>query len=82
MKYVLLTISVVILLLTFLVGSIYFNRLTLNYNSEGNFFSMKESIVYTEQALGVFGLLTILGVVLSTLTIFGTIRYFRNTKKN
>lgn len=82
MKYVLLIISAIISLLTLLVGSIYFNRLTLNYNSEGSFFSMKENIVYTEQALDVFGLLTILGAVLSTLIIFGTIRYFRNVKDN
>jgi len=82
MKHLLLIISVVVSILTFLLGSIYFNRSTLNYNSEGNFFSMKENIVYTEQAVDAYGLLTIVGVATSVLLIFGTIRCFRKVKDN
>ncbi|MEX2483563.1 MAG: hypothetical protein WED10_03350 [Brumimicrobium sp.] len=82
MKYLLLFVSVIVLTLTFLVGSAYLKRLNLNYNSEGNFYSLKENVVYTEQAVDVFGLLTIAGGAMSLLLIFGTIKYFRNIKYN
>jgi len=48
-----------------LVGWLFIRRLILPYNSEGNYFNETDSIVYHEQAVLVFGIITGFLLILS-----------------
>jgi len=46
---------------------IYIQRVNLDYNSEGRYFSLEEGVVYHKEAEAVYGFLAILGIVLTGL---------------
>lgn len=61
-------------LITSLFIWIYIQRAKLDYNSEGVFFSSEDGIVYHEQAKEVYGILTLLGLILTGLFIIRIIQ--------
>ncbi|HRE56690.1 MAG TPA: hypothetical protein PLW09_02630 [Candidatus Kapabacteria bacterium] len=79
MKKILLIIPTILLaILTIVFASIFINRLTLPYNSVGNYFSETDGIVYHEQSVISYGVLTF---VLSTTTIILTYLTIIKTSK-
>ncbi len=77
MKYLILTATIIISLLSFWLGCLYFGRVFLDYNSEGRYYSVEEGTVYLEQTCEVFGVLTIVGIVISSLLVICSYRYFK-----
>ena len=64
-KYLQYILPLIIGLITFCFLLIYNQRAQLNYNSEGTFLSIKEGIVYYEQAKDVYGFIALVGVILT-----------------
>ncbi|PZP52548.1 MAG: hypothetical protein DI598_00495 [Pseudopedobacter saltans] len=58
----LLRLSCIVLL--FICAITFWKRLSLPYNTEGNYFDEANSIVYHQQAVGVFGFLSLLFLVI------------------
>lgn len=67
MKYILYILTTIIGLITSLFIWIYIQRVNLDYNSEGRFFSAEDGIVYHNQAKEVYGILALFGVILTGL---------------
>lgn len=63
----LITLTTLFALLTTSFGFLYVTRLRMEYNTEGTFFDTTSGIVYHEQSVLVFGILTF---ALLLLTIF------------
>ncbi len=57
-----------------ITGAIYFKLKNLDYNSEGRFFDTNESVVYLEQSVLLFAILTLIG---SSLFIIISLIYIR-----
>ena len=80
MKIKILIILIVILaLLTALFSWSFYSRAKMDYNSEGNYFDNETLVVYNEQAVIVYGLITF---IFLTLTLFTTMKLKSITKKN
>ncbi len=69
-------IKLILYILTFIIGLItslflwiFIQRNSLDYNSEGVFFSAEEGLVYHEQAKDAYGFLALLGLILTVLLI-------------
>jgi len=56
-------------------------RLSLSYNSEGNYFDENSATVYSEQAVIVYAILSILFLALTTFLTYLTIKAFKTKKK-
>ena len=80
MTKIILTISTTLLtILTIISVMTLIERLTLPYNSEGNYFDEKESVVYNQQSIFAYGLLTF---IILTTTIVLTYFLMKKIKKN
>ena len=79
MKKIILTFfTTILVILTVQFLLIYKNRLSLTYNSEGNFFNESSATVYHEHEVLVYGLITLF---LFILTLIFTILTLKNYKK-
>jgi hypothetical protein len=58
-KLILSIITIVLIHLTVLAGWILKHRLSLPYNSEGSYVDEKNGVVYYQQAIEVYGLITL-----------------------
>jgi hypothetical protein len=58
-KLILSIITILLIHLTVLAGWILKHRLSLPYNSEGSYFDKKNGVVYYQQAVEVYGLITL-----------------------
>ena len=58
LKIIRVIVPPVLVFTTCLIGWLFIRRLILPYNSEGNYFNETDSIVYHEQAVLVFGIIT------------------------
>lgn len=57
-KFILTAIGLLLAILTLFIGLLFWDRASLNYNSEGNYFD--GAVVYHEQSVMVYGILTFL----------------------
>ena len=79
-RTILVICTTVITAIAILFISEFTNRLTLNYNSEGNYFDESSSIVYHTQAVFVYGILSVLLIGLTSLLLYFTIKSFKAKK--
>ena len=68
MKIRILVILIILLLLTTLFGWVFYVRIRMDYNSEGTYFDENTLVVYNEQALLVYGIITLILLTLTLLT--------------
>ena len=61
-------------LITSFLSWVYIQRANLDYNSEGMFLSLEEGVVYHEQTKEVFGVLALLGLILTVIFVIKLIR--------
>ena len=74
MKYIrYITILLIGLITTFCIW-MYIERVNLNYNAEGVYFSPESGVVYYEQAKEVYAILIILGLISIGILIFKWIK--------
>lgn len=69
-KHVSLILTILFTVLTLLLSWTFFNRMRLNYNSDGNYFDENSGVVYHEQALIVYGILALVSLLLTVLTFW------------
>ncbi|MGX7666400.1 hypothetical protein [Flavobacterium pedocola] len=82
MKRILFTIGTAALtVITILLVLVFAERLALNYNSEGNYFDENTAIVYHEQAVLVYGILSVLFLGMTLLLTCLTIKTFKKDNK-
>jgi len=74
MKVIWAAISIFLALTAVVVGFTLINRLSFDYNSEGNYFDESSAIVYNQQAISTYGLVTFILFVASTFLIYRTIQ--------
>lgn len=71
-RIILWTLNISAIIIGLFLGIIWFNRLGLEYNSEGRYFDETISVVYEQDELLVYGILTlffiIVGIVSWTIT--------------
>lgn len=80
MRKAVIIISIILLAaLTILFALTFKNRVARPYNSEGNYFDENSVIVYQEQAILVYGLITLLFLGLTVL--IGYIGLFKKHKE-
>jgi len=60
-------LTIFLIILTTIFACTFFNRLTMDYNSEGSYFDKNSAVVYYEQALFIYG---IIAFVFFCLTLF------------
>jgi len=70
MKYKRNLIILLIGLITFFFIWMYIQRVNLDYNTEGRFFSPENGVVYQEQAKDVYGILALIGLILTAVLIY------------
>ena len=80
MKIIFTILTIILALVTLLIASIFVNRLTLSYNSEGRYFDESSLTVYHEQGVSVYGLIFLSGLVLTLLTLYKTKKTFINER--
>lgn len=69
---------IVLVLLTTLFSWLFYIRIRMDYNSEGTYFDKNTLVVYNEQAVLVYGIITF---ILLTLTVVATWK-LKSTFKN
>lgn len=70
--------TIVLALLTIIFGWTFYNRIGMDYNSEGNYFDKNSLVVYKEQAVMIY---EIISFILLTLTLLITCKLKSNIKK-
>ena len=73
-------LSILVFILGFSTTMLGWNLLITmdrNYNSEGNYFDYKEGVVYNEQGIMVYGILTFLMLLLTLLVAWKLIKSFK-----
>ncbi|MCK4663983.1 MAG: hypothetical protein KAT68_14035 [Bacteroidales bacterium] len=70
-KWILTIMSIII---GILFGIEWINRLLLPYNSEGRYFDQVTEIVYTDSGIIVYGLLTLIFLIIGTVFLFLKLR--------
>ncbi|RYE53197.1 MAG: hypothetical protein EOP48_14910 [Sphingobacteriales bacterium] len=58
-KYLLIAFTIILIALTTLFGWTFINRWTMPFNSEGNYFDQNAGVVYHQQSVLVYGLITL-----------------------
>lgn len=82
MKKTLLIIgTIVLMLLTGLSGYTFNNRLALPYNSKGSYYDFSSGIVYHQQSVEVYAVITFVLFSLTILTGFYTVKSFRKSRR-
>ena len=69
-KWTLVILTIFTSVLTFIFSLTFFNRIRMNYNTEGNYFDENSAVVYHEQAVFVYGILAFVLLLVTTLTIW------------
>lgn len=75
----LIVLIIILALLTAIFSWLFYTRIRMDYNSEGNYFDKKTLVVYNEQALIVYGLISF---VLLTLILMTTLKLKSIISKN
>ncbi|GAA4040383.1 hypothetical protein [Flavobacterium chungnamense] len=76
---ILILLIIVLTILTALFSWSFYTRIRMDYNSEGTYFDKDSLVVYKEQALIVYGLIT---SILLTLTVLITLKLKSIINKN
>ena len=78
MKRIILTsLSAILFLFTLLFAWIFFTHLTLPYNDEGRYFDEDSMTVYKQQSVLLYGLITVVNLALTSVTIVLTKRLYK-----
>lgn len=76
-KILLIIFMASLTILTVVNGFTFINRLTMPYNSEGNYFDESSSIVYHQQSIIVYGLLCFVFITLTILLAYKIIKKYK-----
>ena len=69
-KYLLTILTMILVALTTLFAWIFVNRWKMPFNSEGKYFDAGSGVVYHQQSVIVYGLITIFLLLITVLTRF------------
>ena len=67
MKYIAYILTLILGLISSFFVWIYIQRANLDYNSEGRYFSPQNGVVYHEQTKEIYGMLALLGLILTAI---------------
>ncbi len=76
-KFLLTFSTIILFVLTILFAWTFVNRWTIPFNSEGNYFDENTSVVYHEQSVLIYGLITISLLLFTALTGFFARKKFK-----
>lgn len=76
-KAALLVTAMLLSTATLLLALLWFQRLSLPYNEAGRYFDAAHAVVYDEDAITAYGLLTVLFALPTAAAIFWTYRAWR-----
>ncbi|WNJ18257.1 hypothetical protein [Pontibacter sp. G13] len=82
MKYLLFILTGLLGLITLFFTWIYIQRANLDYNPEGRFFSAEDGVVFHEQAKIVYGMLALLGLILTVVCMIPLLKRKTQLPKN
>ena len=68
-KWLLIILTTILIFFTLLFAFIFYNRMILVYNSEGNYFDENSLVVYKEQAKIIYGIITFSLLFLTLFTV-------------
>jgi TRAP-type C4-dicarboxylate transport system permease small subunit len=74
MKNIRYILTLIVGLITVFFTWTYIQRANFDYNSEGRFFSADDQIVYSQQAKELYGILTIIGLILTVILLLKLIK--------
>lgn len=76
-KMVSLATALALVALAALLARLWLQRTSLSYNSEGRYFDAAEGVVYTDDAIAVYGLMTLLVAASAVAAVIWTARAWR-----
>jgi uncharacterized membrane protein len=81
MKRIILTIlTSCVSALTLFFSNTFFVRLKMNYNEEGNYFDESSGVVYHDQAIFIYCIITLILLLLTIFTIWKLIQNFKTNE--
>jgi outer membrane protein assembly factor BamE (lipoprotein component of BamABCDE complex) len=75
---ILILLLVILAILTALFSWSFYTRIKMDYNSEGTYLDKDSLVVYNEQAQIVYGLITLILIILTLLTTLKLKSIFKN----
>lgn len=75
---ILILLLVILAILTALFSWSFYTRIRMDYNSEGTYLDKDSLVVYNEQAQIVYGLITLILIILTLLTTLKLKSIFKN----
>lgn len=75
---ILIPLLIVLVLLTALFSWSFYIRISMDYNSEGTYFDKNALVVYNEQAVLVYGIITFILLTLTVVTTWKLKSTFKN----
>lgn len=75
---ILILLIIVLVLLTALFSWLFYIRISMDYNSEGTYFDKNALVVYNEQAVLVYGIITFILLTLTVVTTWKLKSTFKN----
>ena len=78
-KIILIVTTTLLTILTIVFVMILIERLTLPFNSEGNYFNEKDFLVYNQQSIIAYGLLTFIFLTTTIILTYFTIKKIKST---
>ncbi|WP_128755248.1 hypothetical protein [Aquimarina sediminis] len=82
MKYIYYIVILIMGLITSFCIWNYIQRANFEYNTEGKFLSLEEGVVYTKQAKEVYGILALIGLILTGIIVYRLIKKHVDTTTN
>jgi hypothetical protein len=78
-KIILIVTTTLLTILTIIFVMILIERLTLLYNSEGNYFNEKDFLVYNQQSIIAYGLMTFIFLTTTIILTYFTIKKIKSS---
>ncbi len=75
---ILILLLVILAILTAFFSWLFYIRIRMDYNSEGNYFDDETLVVYNEQAVLVYGIITFILLTLTVVTTWNLKSTFKN----
>lgn len=75
---ILILLLVILAILTAFFSWSFYTRIKMDYNSEGNYFDDETLVIYNEQAVFVYGIITFILLTLTVVTTWNLKSTFKN----
>jgi hypothetical protein len=76
-KIIIIILMISLTILTYVISFTFINRLTMPYNSEGNYFDDKSCVVYNQQSIIVYGILLVFLLSLTIISVYKIIKKYK-----